>query len=821
MKKNVLSGAIFLALSAAFGQSQADSIAESDSVDDLENQRPADVILVTATRRAEDVQEVPISISVFDEQIIQDTGIRDMQELSFYAPGLSINQTTRPVGNRIAIRGVGSSGSTALEPSVGVYVDGVYIPRPGSIVGRLQDLEAVEVLRGPQGTLFGRNSSMGALNIRTIAARGDDTVEVRAGLGSFSLREGGITVDRSLAPEVAGRIAFKFSENEGWATSDFDGTEVGEWKDYGFRGSLVFPIGQVQGTLRADWNRIENNGHPNTVVAASVLPQYLNVIRFALDPNLTIDKLQTGFTGPIPNVTNEFSRRLNQAHLDENEDEQWGLSLDLQWGMATHDFRSITAFRDWDSGGPESVIRFPADLLPRVTDYSARTFSQELQVLSDLPGRFNYVTGLFFYREDYDIDQRFIVGNDFCSVLYRNFLWDRLFRGAVGGGADPQVAFGNALATANVAASQCAAGPREAIVSSFSQRVESWAAYFQGTYEFTEQFSGVLGLRYTRDEKTGSFESLIQNQAVGPPSSSNPFGLRLRVPESAPDLSFNDSQFTWLATLRYMPWDGLMAYATVSTGYKAGGFDSESDSVVLGDRRVFDSETVTNLELGIKTRLGAIGTLNAALFRTNIENFQDRIFDGLSFVTLNAAELRQQGVEVDMMLNPIDRLSVMMGASYLDSEFLDYPDGANLPGFDSTLPRDLTGSPNNFSPKWTFSSSVGWRDRLSQNLDWFVRGDYQYIGSHRPSGTTDNNPATMIDAYSFINARMGFGASDGRWDVTLYGRNLTDSQFCQALTYQPLAGTLGLVDRETGNAMTRCILSTPRRFGVQFRYLFF
>ena len=775
-----------------------------------------EVIQVTATKRSESIQEVPLSISAFGSDFIEESGIKDIQDLSAYAPNLTITQTTQVANTRISIRGVGSIGNNGLEPSVAVFLDGVYIPRPGAIIGRLQDIEVVEVLRGPQGTLFGRNASMGALNIRTKKAELDNTTSLWGGFGSDSLYYGGMTVNRELGDDVAGRISVQTSDQGGFAYSTISDVDIGASKDTGVRGSLIFPIGKVNATLRGDWKKIENNGNANSVLSSSVLPKYTGAIAFILDDDLTNGL----FDGPVPNMTDTFDLNLNQYHKDDAEDEQWGISLDLDWSSTNYSYRSITSLREWDNSYYESAIRLPGDLLPRTTIYNTITFSQEFQILSEFDGPFQYVAGVYFYDESYDIDQSFDFGSDFCSLAVHNKVWNAVFTGNLAGGAPLEVAQDRAFGTAAVANNMCSAGPQDmAIASEFSQKAQSMAVFAQGTYDFNDQWSATLGIRYSDDEKTGSFVNEVNNQIAGAPSPTNPFGLNLRAEEDT-DLSLDDSQVTWLSTIKYNPNDNVMMYASYSTGYKAGGFNSEGAALDLGDKRTFDAEQVDSLEFGVKSNISDFGILNVTLYRTDLENFQDRTFDGISFLVLNAGELRQQGVEFDLDMFLTDNIRATIGGSYLDSEFLDYKNASNLPGFDQGQTQDITGSRNNFSPEYQFSSSLEWRDSIGNEMEWYVRGEYQYVGERNPSGTTDNNPATIQDGYALVNMRLGIGDDLGNWNITLYAKNLTDENYCMGVGYQPLASTLGLVDSVTGNAMTRCYISKPKSFGAEFRYNF-
>lgn len=765
------------------------------------NAQVLEEVVVTATKRAESIQDVPISISAFSGNFMQDSGITDLQELGAYAPNLSLSKAGNVANQRIAIRGVGSVGNNAVEPSVAVFIDGVYYPRPGSVVGKLHDVAAVEVLRGPQGTLFGRNASMGALNIRTNAPSHDFEAEANALVGNYDRREVGGMINGSLADTVAGRVSFQRAERGGIARSSFDGADIGAFSDDSLRASLLVDVNdRLTATIRADWKSIDNNGTVNEVLPGSVLPEYRDRIAFVLDPDQSDD-----VGGPVPDTRDAFDYRVHQKHDDEASDSQGGVSAELVWTGDWFDIKSITAARSWHNDTYEDLVRLPADILQRYTSYEADTVSQEFQLISNLDGPFQYVAGAFFYHEKYATDQAFDFGADFCRPVLYNVVLART-------GLAP---------VATLAADQCAGGPqRRATGSIFDQTVDSMAVFAQGTYDISAALTATAGLRWTRDEKSGSFRSANNNPIAGPQSlPDNPFGLGLRVDEQS-ELEFDDSMLTWTTNLRYTPTDELMFFATAATGFKGGGFNSEAGPVVLGDERSFDSEEVLNLELGMKATLFERVTLNTTVFRTDIEQFQDRLFDGLGFKVVNAGELRQQGLELDMQSQLTEQLYMALGLSYLDSEFLDYPNGTNLPGFDASESQDLSGSRNNFSPEYQASLTLEWRDQLGSDLEWFMRGEYQYVAEQSVSGQTDNNPASVQDAYGIANLRSGISALAGSWSVTGFVKNVADEGYCQATYYQPLAGALGLTDPVTGNAMTRCIVSEPRTYGVEYRYRF-
>ena len=312
-------------------------------------------IVVTAQKRAEDIQDVPISISAFSGDFIEDAGIRDLQEMGNYTPDLTLSHSSQIANNRIIMRGVGSVGNNAIDPSVAVFIDGIYYPRPASVVGSLNDIQMVEVLRGPQGTLFGRNASMGALNIRTRKPTRDLDGQVRASVGNFGDYRISGSISDAITDTTAGRMSFHYSNRDGYGKNSFlagnSRAEVGGWKEGGVRGKLQFtPNDDLDILLTADYNRVENQGSTIEVKSDTVLtPQYQTILGLVLDPNAVPGVVPPGFLGigPLPEMSRTYDFRINQDHQDSATDKQWGVAADIKWKVNDFTLRSITSYRDW------------------------------------------------------------------------------------------------------------------------------------------------------------------------------------------------------------------------------------------------------------------------------------------------------------------------------------------------------------------------------------------------------------------------------------------------------------------------------------------
>ena len=370
-------------------------------------------IKVTAQKREENVQDVPISVSTFSDDFFTRSNVNTLRDMARYAPNLTLPQSSTVANQRIIMRGVGSVGNSAIEPTVAVFIDGVYYPRPSSIVGSMTDLERAEVLRGPQGTLFGRNASMGALNIVTKNPTDEHEGRIAFGYGDYDEKRVSGYVNSAISEMASARLSFQVSGRDGYGTNTYteggSRSTVGDWGDMTVRGKLLLtPSATTDVLLAADYSRLRNEGAVAEFIGDTAPGQSLHGLARILPP------------GELPEAGDIYDHKLNQMHRDDADDEQWGVSGDITWTAGKHTIRSITAYRDWENDSvDQSVIRLPADLLPTDQLYDAETFSQELQVSSPEGEKVEYVFGLYYYDEEYSLDTISRRGEDFCGVVER------------------------------------------------------------------------------------------------------------------------------------------------------------------------------------------------------------------------------------------------------------------------------------------------------------------------------------------------------------------------------------------------------------------
>lgn len=756
---------------------------------DAASEDAGDVIVVTAQKRAENIQDVPISIAAVSGETMETANILTVMDLGRVATNFQSVRSSNTGSTRIGIRGVGSLANTLIEPSVAVFMDGVYVPRSGAILGAFLDIDGVEVLRGPQGTLFGRNASVGALSIRSALPRNEFSGEVSAEAGSFDRYKLSGHINVPLGENVSARLAAMGQWYDGPWKNRFDGNTYGGSDDVAVRGTIKADIGKIEWIVRGDYVRLKGDG----------------VVNFDFDPTSVTPArlafLQAAFSGG-PDI-NLNDRVMNQSVASGLVDKNWGVSstasLDLAGGST---LRLINSYRKWTNDQLDGDIVFlPVPLATRRSLFDSGSWNHELQFISPerewLGGHFDMVAGLYYFEEKFALGEQLNMDTQYCNVLV-----------PAGPGRTACAAY--YASTGGIAATD----------QDVYQKVRSIAAYAQGNIYFSDSLTLTLGGRWTNDRKRGSYSQV-----------SSPFTQTIRAPEVLTYPGLSEGRFTYRVSLNYKPADDVMLFATHSTGYKSGGYNSgggvpslstfDPQGNLISTRRVFDRETVKNYELGVKSSwLDRALTANLTLYRMDIAGFQDRAFDGVSFVVRNAGNLRQQGFEFDLVLAPSDRFSVSGSLAYLDSKFTDFANASGLPGIGGT--QDLTGKPNSFSPAWSGSLGVDWNGDIgSSGLTWAANANVSFISDQYVGTVNDANPQSIADGYALLGARLSLGGRDERWSLAVFARNLTNTHYRPLAVYQPLGAALGLNNGAfPGSTANRILANEPRTYGVAATFRF-
>jgi iron complex outermembrane receptor protein len=769
------------AASPAFAQESAPPAETGDSP------KPGGIetIVVTAQKRSEDVQSVPLSIVALGADQLEDANVTSVTDLTRVVPNLSFTQIAQASGLAIRIRGFGASSNAAIDPSVAPYVDGVYIARPGVILSSFLDIDGVEVLRGPQGTLFGRNATVGAVSFRTAEPSfAGPSAEVVGEVGSYGHTRLQAIGNLPVSDTFALRVAAMTTGSDGYFENRLDGRTYGGKDSSAIRLSsrwLITP--DMSWTLRADYAESDGDAfnYPQVDVGSLSASQ--------------LAAFTARLGGNTPTLSLEPSLTMNQLLKDPRlSDTQGGLSSDFSWDLAgDYTLRMINGYRTWRNRQSDGDVAYtPLDLLDRHASFNSISQSHELQLISPegalLNGKLDFVSGIYFFDEDYKITEVFDLGTDYCALVY---------------GAAP-AALANCNAAPLLAASNAA----------FNQTARSYAGYIQATYAITPALNLVLGARATKDEKSGRFLQVVNN----------PGANALRAAE-ATALDYETDRPSFRAGLDWQATDDLMAFLSYSTGYKSGGLNSAPGATPLGQARLFESEVAENVEMGVKsTWLDRRLLLNVTVYNTDLKDFQDRSYNGTSFVVRNAGSVRSRGVELEGQAEPIDGVSLNFGLAYLDATYTSNVAAPNYPactGAAASCPRtqDLSGRPTPFSPKW--SGNLGAEYTTDPFLGGYtaaLRADVSFYTRQYSENTL--NPQAMIDGQTLLGGRLTFENPDGDLRLAIFAENLTDERYYNLKFAQTLAGPMGVNVPATGATLYRGYQGAPRTFGASLTKVF-
>jgi iron complex outermembrane receptor protein len=774
-------------------------------------------IVITAQKRSESVQRVPISVAAFSGETLLKSNVLTVADLPKLASNFQTNKGVQSTYLRVAIRGIGAASNTAIEPSVAIFVDGIYVPRAGAIVSNLLDMERIEVLRGPQGTLFGRNASVGALSLVTAVPKNETSARItgEAGTGNRYKLDGYVNIP--LSDHAAFRVAALHQWFKGYWHNKLDGKTYGGHDDTQARASFRLDSGPIEWIARADFTKTTGNGMANLDFDANSV----SAVQLA--------RLKAGLGGNLPD-TNTNDNVMNQFVTANLNDRQWGLSSTLNWSIGDSTLKLIDSYRDWKNDQLDGDVIFtPAKITSRTGVYDSRSQNHELQFISPkrqwLDGHLDLVAGLYYFGETYGLEEHLHMNAQYCNVLVA----------PVGGPPTNRDKCNAFLGTV---------GGHDAANQFVDQSVHSYAAYAQSDIHLSDEIYATLGGRYTKDKKNGSYLETV----------SNPFIVPFRAPESVTFPDLDQGRFTYRLGLNYTPTKDLLFFSSYSTGYKSGGYNSGGGSPALTQvrvpgsnpprfisdptRRVFGPESVGDWELGAKTSwLQHALTANLTFYRMDISGYQDRSFDGTSFTVRNVGNLRQQGFEFDGIARPIHNLALFASLAYLDSAFTNYPNAAGLPGcapvggaipaLCNALPnqgqfQDLKGKPATFSPKWSGRVGLDWTGDLGRSgLSWDATTNLSFFSKQYVGLVTDANPQTIQPGYAILGARVSLSGRGDRWTVALFGDNLLDKQYSAGDLYQVLDGPLGLRNGVfTGSTAIRPLHAEPRTVGASltFRY---
>ena len=717
-------------------------------------------VLVTARRRTERSQDVPVAITAIGGNQLEATrtyNLRDVQQLT---PSLVVT-TTNPRNTSINIRGLGNNVSVyndGLEPAVGVYLDQVYLARPGQTVFDLVDLDRVEILRGPQGTLFGKNTSAGAVVISTRAPSFTPEFGGDASYGRFDFTQVHAYASGALVGDtLAARVAFSKTDRDGFNTNRFDGSRTQDFHDLSVRGQLLFkPLENLSARVIADY------GKQRATTAAAVLEGVIrNYTNGALFANNYYDRAaRLGYT-PVPESTRE-----RIVDVDANPRyRMWqaGVSAIVDWSLSGATITSVTAARTWHwfphNDGDSTSLDAGRDFHQSNIQHQ---FSQELRLASEGKRTIDYVAGLYYLWQDIDAEAVNIYGTRAANWFLAPT-------------TDPVVG--------------AAALNNYAYVSESSPVTRSYAAFAQGIWHITPQLDLTGGLRYTYETKRGFFDQTATGADLSgftPAQQAAAQAIRARFGvANSYTASTEAGRLSGQATLAYKITPDVLAYATYARGHKFGGLNLANINVVgaLAADPVIRPETIDSYEGGIKTSWdGGRYVLNLALFWTDDRDYQTTIVDvernGASFFT-NVGAVRTRGIELDGRASPARWLSIYGSGTFDDARYTSYPNSPCPIEVTGQAVCDLSGARIPGVSKWAFSGGGEVRapvgQALGREVEIYGGGDTSYRSNFY---TTANLSAySRIGAYNLTNFRLGVRSRDGLFDLQAWARNAFDTHY--------------------------------------------
>ena len=811
IRKTILAGvalAAFAQPGVAWADEAAAAAAEAPNASEPEI-GGSNIILVTARRRVETAQEVPLAISVIRGDSIEATGNFNVVKLQQLAPTLQV-YTTNPRNTSVNIRGLGvpfGLTSDGFEQGVGIYVDDVYNSRVAAATFDFLDVDQVEVLRGPQGTLYGKNTTAGAINITTNQPTFDFQGSAELTAGNLNYKQGKAAVSGPLSDTIAARIAVATTSRRGTIYNTRTQRWINEQDNLGLRGTLLFkPNDDLSVTLSGDYSKQDPEGFGTSFVRVGRTQRVLTRQYDALVAAINAANPGRNYAVPSRNVYDRVT------DLDSNlnaGNKIGGASLKVKWDVGPGTFTSVTAWRFWD-WKPENDRDFTGlSIVAKSQNPSQQDqYSQEFRYNYE-SSKIDFVVGLFGFKQRIDTQGTEQQGADASR-------WSLTGAQAT----DPSIL--NGLTATNTQ----------------FLKSDSAAFYGQASYKLTDALTIQPGIRINYDKKEGFYQRVVTNGAGAviscspAPTAGTVLAAQCGVYQpqnTAPSIS--DWNFSYDFNVNYKITSDVLAYATYAKSFKTVGINQNglpltSANVPDLSASTVKPESVNHFEVGLKTQfLDRRATFNLTAFRTEIKNFQATV-NGGQFGTVrgylaNAEKVVSQGIEADFKIRPSARFSAYANGAYTDAKYKKFTNapcppelsGGTLQPVGATPDYSNAGIPNTLSPrqcdisgfdlpgvsKWAFSYGA----EVNQPVTLLDKDGQIYFGvdgNYRSHWNSNASPSiyTDVKGYGLTNFRAGF-RGDG-FDVFGWVRNAFDVNYIETLQVAP--GNIGLIAGQAGDPQT-------------------
>ena len=761
-----------------------------------------ETVVVTARRRSEQAQDVPTAISTVSGDQLDAQRISQVQDIQQLVPSLNA-AFIHARQSSLSVRGIGNNpANEGLEGCVGIYLDNVFLGRPGMAAQDLLDIEQLELLRGPQGTLFGKNTTAGVLNLQTRQPTFAPEATVESSWGDRNYQQLRAILSGPLGGQWAGRLLLSQTQDDGWVKNLHDGRQLNSIDRYGARGQLLFK-GDSGTTLRLIADYSEEDDTQGTAVITGIgpaRPHFRNADQAAQKTGATPsprdpDRLEVSLDGP-----------------QSMRAEQGGLSAELNTAVGSHNLTSITAWRFWNFAPHNDVDFTNADV---ISDYGFNVrdqqWSQELRLASPVGKRFDYVLGAFYFRQD--VRNRLLTDAgqyaDTALLPYDGV--------PVGGTWIPLPSFLSLADSGQQILSNTVSKNYGRVLT------DSYALFAQANWHITDRVDLTAGIRGTLEDKTGRVyrsEAEVANRFLLPPYSTARAGqLAAWDSDDHGGLQRRDSSPSGLLTLSWRPGDDTLLYASASQGEKSGGFNVNGvgSGPKLGiESLLVEPEQATNFELGLKHLWQQRLRSNISLFLTRVKNYQAAAQiapQGEAIpvsVLTNVGEVESRGVEWDLQALLARGLVLRLNGAWNDAYYKSFE---NAPCPAEAYPDDpascsLTGEQVQGAPRLTVNAGLSYRHEWSRR--WGQEFHLNYAWRSRANPSIDNSVYSEIPAYGLLNASTVVQRYLERGEIafSLWARNLLDERYI-------------LTGGTTINSVYAGSPGTPRTLGATLRYSFY
>ena len=823
---------------------------QSFAADAAGNAPALDEIIVTAQKRAENLQDVPISVVALSAQQLQDAGVTNIRDLQILTPGLTVTSEGNENVTTARIRGIGTVGDNpGLESSVGVNIDGVYRPRNGVAFGDLGEIEQVEVLYGPQGELFGKNNDAGVINITT--KRPSSTFGATAEItgGNFNDREFRGSITGPLNSIMSGRLFFGYEQNTGYlqvvnGVGPSDQNNTNDRHSYTGRGQLLItPTDDIDILFIADYTK-------RNETCCGAVTQYPGPFQglvnfFAGNPlvggrigalgNSPLVGTATNQT-PLPNSYTAYANQPITQHVRD-----YGLSGELNWNLGFAKLTSITAGRDNTIFGGNDTDYTGIDLLQTPDNGNANStdfkqFSEELRLAGKV-GPLDWLGGFFYNNESLDTRTLILAGNQFETYI------SAVASAAIGQAPNPL--FISQLTGNAPGATFAGVGYDD----SYHQNSHSFAFFTNETLNITQGLDFTVGARFTEEKKTATADYNSTGGGPGcaallPPNSPKLYinppggyngtaaqafavgygcftGFNPLFTGTGFDQSNTENNLSGTAKLAYHLNEDVMTYVSAANGYKAGGYNLSRVTFAptlldpLGiqpnDNTHFPRETVVSGEAGIKSTLfNKTLRLNASVFWQKYHDFQLNTFTGIQFVVSPLERVLSKGVDLNFAYaTPISGLTIQGGVTQDLTNINNFGASESLfcGGTGDTACVYRANNRLSFAPLWSGAVSATYQVPVTATLGIRTSVEDKYNSSYNTG--SDLDPRKVQGAFGLLSARIGFGALDESWTIEAWGANLADKYYYNVAFDAPFQ--YNTIDSFIG---------APRTFGLTARVKF-